>query len=150
MKSYSDYLQLYIRLALGIGFIYPVLDRTGFLGPADGQNIGWGNWESFLDYTHLLVPYLSRSMSDICGWFATIAETVFGIMLLLGFKTRVTAIGSGLLLLGFAVSMAIFLGFKAPFNYSVFSASAGAFLLAGVAKYSWSIDELFSSENHAS
>lgn len=146
MKSYTAYLQLYIRLALGIGFIYPVLDRIGYLGPADGQNIGWGNWESFLSYTHVLTPYLSKSMSGIAAWLATIAETVFGILLLLGFKTRIVAVGSAFLLMGFAVSMALFLGFKAPFNYSVFSASGGAFLLAIMPEFRWSIDSLISSE----
>jgi hypothetical protein len=37
---------------------------------------------------------------------------------------------SGFLLLGFAVSMAIAINFKAPLDYSVFTASAGAFALS--------------------
>jgi len=32
MRISTDYVQLYLRLALGIGFIVPVLDRIGLLG----------------------------------------------------------------------------------------------------------------------
>jgi len=38
--------------------------------------------------------------------------------------------------------MALSLGIKAPFNYSVFSASAGALLLSAMADYKWSLDKL--------
>jgi putative oxidoreductase len=40
------------------------------------------------------------------------------------------ALGSGVLLLSFALTMTLALGIKAPLNYSVFAASAGAFFLA--------------------
>lgn len=142
MKNQLNYAQLFLRFALGIAFIYAVIDRLGWLGPADGKNIAWGNWQSFLDYTHILVPFLSRSLSDILGLIATVSEAVFGILLIIGFKTRLSAIGSFALLLGFALCMAISLGLKAPFNYSVFSASAGALLLSTTSVYKWSIDNL--------
>jgi hypothetical protein len=48
----------------------------------------------------------------------------------LGAFTRVAAFLSGWLLLLFALSMTFTLGLKAPLNFSVFTASAGAFLLA--------------------
>jgi len=88
MKNNYSYAQIFLRLALGIGFIYAVLDRIGWLGPADGKNIGWGNWTAFLDYTHVLLPMFSRMLSDIFGWIATIAEVVFGILLIFGYKTK--------------------------------------------------------------
>jgi uncharacterized membrane protein YphA (DoxX/SURF4 family) len=53
-----------------------------------------------------------------------------GLALLMGFQTRRIAVVSGLMLLAFALGMTMDLGIKAPLNFSVFSASAGAFLLA--------------------
>jgi putative oxidoreductase len=140
MKNYTSYAQFYLRLALGIGFILPVMDRTGVLGPAGQNNVSWGTWENFLSYTHALLPFLSKSASDIFGLLATIAEAVFGVLLIIGYKTRLTAVGSCLLTLSFALCMAIFTGFKAPFNYSVFPVSAGSLLLSAIPYYKWSID----------
>ena len=142
MKNNYTFAQIFLRLALGIAFIYAVLDRIGWLGPADGKNIAWGNWEAFLDYTHILLPVLNRAQSDIFGWIATIAEVAFGILLIIGYKTRLAALGSFSLLLGFGVCMTLSLGLKAPFNYSVFSASAGALLLTCLSDYKCSIDNL--------
>jgi uncharacterized membrane protein YphA (DoxX/SURF4 family) len=51
-------------------------------------------------------------------------------LLIVGFKTRTVSALSGLLLLSFATSMTTGLGIKTPFDYSVFSAAAAAFLLA--------------------
>jgi hypothetical protein len=63
-------------------------------------------------------------------------------LLLLGWQTRATALLSGSLLLLFAVTMTGVLGIKAPLDASVFSAAAGAFLLASCAEYPFSIDHL--------
>jgi len=67
---------------------------------------------------------------------------VCGLALLVGFQTRRIAVVSGLMLLAFALGMTMGLGIKAPFSYSVFSASAGAFLLATNADDPLSIDTL--------
>lgn len=142
MKNYSTYAQLYVRLALAIGFIYPVLDRIGWLGPAGQHNVSWGNWDNFQVYVHVLLPFLSKSVSDVMGWLATIAELLFAVLLLIGYYTRVAAIGSFILTLTFAICMATFTGFKAPFNYSVFAVSAAALLLSSLPYYKWSIDNL--------
>ena len=66
------------------------------------------------------------------AWMATATETALGVALLLGVFPRLVAALSGILLLTFAVTMALALGIKAPLDASVFSASAGAFLLAVV------------------
>jgi len=134
--------QIYLRLALGIGFILPVLDRLGFLGAPGTPNVGWGNWENFAKYTHSLMPYLNASVSNLFGIVATISEIAFGIMLLIGFKTRFAAFGSFLLTLAFALSMLFFAGYREPFNYSVFTASAAALILAILPDYKWSLDSL--------
>lgn len=137
----KEYPQLLLRLALGIGFILPVLDRLGFLGLPGEPNVGWGNWENFIDYTHSLMPYLNRPLANIIGTVATVAEVLFGILLIAGFKTRYVALGSFALTLAFALSMLFFAGYRAPFNYSVFVCSTASLLLASVSNYRWSLDD---------
>ncbi|NOT76198.1 MAG: DoxX family membrane protein [Cyclobacteriaceae bacterium] len=139
-SSTTRYAQLYLRLALGIGFIYPVLDRFGVLGPAGQNSVGWGSWQNFQDYTFMLLPFLGRSLSDVMAWIATFAEAIFGVLLIIGFQTRLVALGSFALTALFALSMAFSFHIKEPFNYSVFAASAGALLLSCVSHYSWSAD----------
>ncbi len=139
MKSTFDIPQLFLRFALGIGFLLPVMDRFGWLGAAGVHGNAWGNWENFVNYTHSLMPYLSKSFAGVLAIIATLAEVVFGIALLIGFKIRLAAFGSFLLTLIFALSMFIFLGPRVPFNYSVFVDSAAALLLAYIPGYRWSI-----------
>lgn len=136
----QDCAQLLLRFAIGIGFILPVLDRLGILGSPGDPNVGWGNWTNFIDYTNSLMPYLNKSLANIMGWIATIAEAVFGILLIIGFKTRTVALGSFALTLAFALSMLFFAGYRAPFNYSVFVCSTASFLLASISTYRFSID----------
>jgi uncharacterized membrane protein YphA (DoxX/SURF4 family) len=64
------------------------------------------------------------------------------VALVLGAFTRVAAFLSGILLLLFALAMAFALGLEVPLSFSVFSASAGAFLLAACGEYSCSLDSL--------
>lgn len=146
MKNTQQLAQIFLRLALGIGFILPVLDRLGMLGAAGDPNVGWGNWTNFIDYTNSLMPYLNHNMANIMGVIATVAEIIFGVLLIIGFKIRITAYGSFLLTLSFALSMLIFAGYRAPFNYSVFTASAASLLLATIPFYNWSIDKLLNTK----
>lgn len=76
------------------------------------------------------------------AWAATVAETTLGLALVAGLFTRWTAFASGALLLLFALTMTFALGLKAPLDFSVFSASGGAFLLAAFGQYPWSVDSL--------
>lgn len=120
-------IKLFLRLAIGSGFLSAVADRFGFWSP----NISaWGNWDSFLEYTKIINPWFSESLILIIGGVATTAEVVFGVCLILGFKTEFFAKLSGYLLLIFALSMWFSTGIKGPLDYSVFTASAGAFALS--------------------
>ncbi|BCT26789.1 hypothetical protein BVAD3_04630 [Bacillus velezensis] len=58
-----------------------------------------------------------------------IFETILGILLIIGFKTRITAVLSGAMLIIFALGLTVGTGFKTSLDYSVFSASAGAIIL---------------------
>lgn len=132
--------QFLLRLALGIGFILPVLDRIGLIGAPGSSGVAWGNWSNFTDYTHSLVPYLSRPLANTAGLIATVGEVVFGILLIIGYKTKWAALGSFGLTLIFAVSMFFFANYRAPFSYSVFVVSFSSLLLAGLPQHKWSMD----------
>src|ERR1700710_2241542 len=101
MKTTQNYAQLYLRLSLGTGFLLPVTDRLGWLGPAGQHNVDWGRWDNFVAYTHLLMPYLSRPLTNLMGILATLAEVCFGLQFLLGYKIKLAAWGAFLLTLTF-------------------------------------------------
>jgi len=140
MNNTPHFAQLFLRLALGIGFILPVMDRFGWLGLPGSPTVGWGNWTLFLDYTSSLMPFLSRSAANIMAILATAGELIFAVLLIVGYKIRLAATGSFLLTLAFALSMLIFANYRAPFNYSVFVVSAASLLLATLPTYKWSIE----------
>jgi uncharacterized membrane protein YphA (DoxX/SURF4 family) len=125
----SEIVRLFARLSLGLSFLAAVADRFGLWGPHGAKNVSWGDFAHFVEYTGAVMSLFPRSWAVPSAWAATAAETLFGILLVAGFKTRVASVLSGLLLLLFAMGMATGLGIKTPFDYSVFSAAAAAFLL---------------------
>lgn len=130
--------QLFLRLAISVTMLSAVADRFGFWG----DNSAWGNWENFEKYTRQLTFFLPETLSTFSAYTATFLEILFPLMLILGFKTRIAAYGTGILLLVFALSMTIALGIKAPLDYSVWVGSAAAFLLATQKEFYFSIDTL--------
>jgi uncharacterized membrane protein YphA (DoxX/SURF4 family) len=70
-------------------------------------------------------------MIPFLAWAATVAETSLGILLILGLWPRWVSLASAILLVMFGIAMAISFGVKSPLDYSVFSASGDAVLLAG-------------------
>lgn len=135
-----EYATLYLRIALAAAFLTSVTDRLGVWGLYGTANVAWGDMTHFMIYTAKLNPWFPKSIIPAVAWFVTCAETLLGAALLLGFQTRKAAQLSGWLLLAFAVGMTAGTGIKSTLNASVFSASAGAFLLARDAAYPLSID----------
>jgi uncharacterized membrane protein YphA (DoxX/SURF4 family) len=138
----TDYIMVFLRIALGIAFLSAVADRFGLWGTYGQPNVGWGDFSRFVDYTRQLNWFAPTAVIPALAWAATFAEILLGLALVLGFFTQVAALLSGLMLLVFALTMTFALGVKAPLNYSVFSSCAGAFLLAAYGKYLLSIDAL--------
>ena len=136
----ATYTTLSMRLALGSTFLAAVTDRCGLWGPPGTRNVAWGNFDTFLAYAAQLNPYLPAAWIPMVGWGVILAEAACGLALIAGFQTQKVAVGSGLLLVAFALAMTMGLGVKAPFNYSVFSAAAGAFLRATRSHDSVSMD----------
>jgi len=118
---------LYLRLALGASFLSGIADRFGLY---TGRNVGYGNFTGFLHYTAKVNSFMPASAIPFLGWSATALELSFGIALVAGIWLRWAALGSSFLLVLFGTAMAISFGIKSPLDYSVFSASAGALVLA--------------------
>jgi len=118
---------LYARFALGAAFLSGIADRFGLY---TGRNVGYGNFAGFLDYTAKVNSFMPASTIPFLAWAATAAELSLGILLILGVWPRRVALASALLLVLFGTAMAISFGIKSPMDYSVFSASSAAVLLA--------------------
>jgi putative oxidoreductase len=117
---------LYARIALGAAFLSGIGSRFGLYG----KNVGYGNFANFVKYTAEVNSFMPAFTIPLLAWSATVAELVLGIALILGVWPRWVALGSAVLLALFGITMAISFGIKSPLDYSVFSASAAALLLA--------------------
>ncbi|NOY46851.1 MAG: DoxX family protein [Chlorobi bacterium] len=120
-------IKLFLRIAIALGFLSAVVDRFGFWAK---DVSAWGNWDSFLEYTQLINPWMPSSIIPFVGVVVTVIEIVCAVSLLIGFKVELFSKISGFLLLLFAIAMITSTGIKGVFDYSVLSASAGAFALS--------------------
>ncbi|WP_394846251.1 DoxX family membrane protein [Pendulispora brunnea] len=135
--------QLVVRFGLGTAFLSAVADRFGLWGPAGTPGVAWGDFLHFTMYTRDITWFMPALLTPLLAWMATIGETLFGVLLLLGYRTRETALGAGGLLLTFALSMTVSSpGLHGVFTYSVLSAAGAALLLATVPDPAWSFDAL--------
>ena len=116
----------YARVALGAAFLSGIASRFGLFG----KNVGYGNFANFVKYTAEVNSFMPAYTIPFLAWSSTVAELVLGIALILGVWPRWAALGSAVLLALFGMAMAISFGIKSPLDYSVFSASAAAVLLA--------------------
>jgi uncharacterized membrane protein YphA (DoxX/SURF4 family) len=133
---------VFLRFALGLSFLSAVADRFGWWGASGQPNVDWGNFARFVEYTGKLNWFLPHAIIPALAVVATCAEILFGLLLLAGWQTRITALCSAILLMTFGLSMTLALGIKAPLNFSVFSAAGGSLLLATCTAFPFSVDEL--------
>jgi putative oxidoreductase len=117
---------LYARVALGSAFLSAVASRLGIWE----RSLGLKHFANFLQYAAQVLSFLPPVAIPYFAWAATACETTLGVLLVLGFWPRWTAIASAILLAMFGISMAISFGLQSPLDYSVFSASGAAVLLA--------------------
>ena len=136
-------IKLFLRTAISLGFLSAVADRLG-MWPTETST--WGNWESFLQYTQLINPWFPEAIIPAIGTIATIAEIIFALFLIVGFKTELFAKLSGMLLLIFALSMTFSTGIKGAFDYSVFTAAAAAFALSTYKEKYMELDSLLKNK----
>lgn len=119
--------RIYARVALGAAFLSAVAGRFGL----------WDHkidlkyfFVDFFKYTAEVNSFLPKALIPTIAWSATIAETSLGILLIAGVWKRWTYLASAVLLALFGTAMAISFGLKSPLDYSVYSASGAATLLA--------------------
>ena len=122
----ENIIKLFLRTAIALSFLSAVADRFGLWGQKYSV---WGDWDNFVDYTKVINPWFPDSTIEAIAVLATGAEILFAVCLLIGYKTELFAKLSGVLLLIFGLSMTFSTGIKGALDYSVFSASAGAFAL---------------------
>jgi putative oxidoreductase len=136
MKKHQDTATLLLRIALAIGFLSAVFSRLGLWGEYSS------GWQNFVAYAGKVNSFAPKNSIPIIAILSTVLETLFALMLLTGYKTRLAATGATILTLLFALAMTFSFGIKDPLDYSVFVFSAAAFLLATMPQYRWSIDEI--------
>jgi putative oxidoreductase len=141
MKKYQDMSILGLRLALAFGFLSAVASRLSLW-----ENHSSG-WENFLKYAQQVNSFASENTAWVLAVTSTILETVFALLLLIGYKTRFAAIGTALLTLLFALAMTYSFGIKEPLDYSVFVVCAATFLLSTMPQYRWSVDDFILKNN---
>jgi putative oxidoreductase len=135
-------ISVYLRLSIGIVYLWEVADRLGILGAHGQPHVGWGDWGHFISYAEKVMAFLPGGVIPALAVIASIGEAGFGLLLVFGLFTRVVAMGSGILSGCFAIAMAISFGIDSPFAYSVFALSAGSLQLATLPAYGWSLDAL--------
>jgi uncharacterized membrane protein YphA (DoxX/SURF4 family) len=143
-SKFAGYASLLLRIGLGVGFLSAVADRLGLWGAFGQPNVEWGNFSRFLEYTHTLNWYLPVAMIPPLGIIATGAEILLGFLLLVGWRTRVTALLSAFLMLVFGAAMTLALGIKAPLNFAVLTGIGGSLLLSTCESFPYSVDEFLS------
>lgn len=128
---------LYARIALGATFLCVVGSRFGIWQGEPSM----AHFPSFLQRTAQLNFFMPAASIPFLAWSATIFETSLGLALVLGGMIGLVAIrdhrwlrwvamAAAILLAIFATMMTLATGIQAPLDYSVFSASACALLLA--------------------
>ena len=124
--SWARWAAFYARVTLGAAFLSGIADRFGLYG----SKVGYGDFAGFVRYTAQVNSFMPPSTIPFLAWAATVAEVFFGIALIVGIWRVWVALGAAALLILFGTAMAISFGIKSPLDYSVFSASAAALLVA--------------------
>lgn len=117
---------VYARVALGAAFLSAVASRFGLWD----RTLDLDHFARFVRYTGEVNSFMPNATIPLIAWCATVAESILGVALIAGIQIRRAALGSAVLLALFATAMAVSFGLKSPLDYSVFSASAGALMLA--------------------
>ncbi|WP_313000066.1 DoxX family membrane protein [Chryseobacterium gleum] len=141
MKTQQDMAVFLLRIALAFGFLSAVASRLSLWGAKSS------GWKKFAEYTADTNSFLPQSWAPAIAVLSTTAELSIGILLLLGYQVKKTALCASILTLLFAVAMSISYGIKEPLDYSVFAFSAGAFLLSTFSRYVWSLDQFNINNN---
>src|SRR5512138_202996 len=93
MRSFSSVL---LRLALGLSFISAVADRFSWWGAFGRPNVAWGSFARFEAYTAKLNWFMPQAMIPTLAVLSTCVELLLGLLLVVGWHTRIAAACGGL------------------------------------------------------
>lgn len=141
MNKYQDIAIMALRVATALNFLSPVADRFGLWGKPGENGVIWGNYDNFLNYAAQVNSFAPPALIPFLAGAATALEVMLSILLIVGFKTRLAAVGSSGLTLLFAIAMTYSFGVKSPLDAAVFVDFSSSLLLATVPRYKWSLDE---------
>jgi len=79
---------VFLRFALGLSFLSAVADRFASWGSFGEPHVAWGTFARFVAYTGQLNWFLPKGTITTLAIIATCAETILGVLLLLGWQTR--------------------------------------------------------------
>lgn len=136
--------QFFLRIALSASFLSAVADRFGLWGKPGSAGVNWGSWENFVQYSNAVNSFVPAQLGEMLAIIATSLEVLFPILLLVGYKIRLTAMLSGAMLVSFALAMTVSFGIKPSLDYSVWTGAAACFLLSAIGTYAYSIDNVLS------
>src|SRR5215813_11101458 len=91
-ENRTEIARLFARFALGASFLSAVADRFGLWGPYEAKNVSWGDFAHFVEYTGAVTSVFPSSLTVSFAWAATAAETLFGMLLIAGFKVRIASV----------------------------------------------------------
>jgi uncharacterized membrane protein YphA (DoxX/SURF4 family) len=123
-----------------IGLLGRLVVAGAFLSALPGR---FSNWPGFVRFAGNVNSFLPQEVVPAVAVVATVMECVLCAAILLGIKTRWSAVGSGVLLFFFATAMAI--SGLSQAEWAVYVLSAGAFALATIDASFLSVDRLLAS-----
>jgi len=124
---------LFLRVVLAFGLLAAVGARFGlFDAPAA--------FDSFAFWTTRLFGLAPQAIVPVMRWIVPVLELVLALLLLVGVRTRLAALVTGILFVAVAAAMSIHAGWTAPFHAAVLTTAAAAFALQAIGAGRVSLD----------
>ncbi|MFI6363009.1 hypothetical protein ACIBG0_09700 [Nocardia sp. NPDC050630] len=119
-----------VRILLGALFAGSVADRFGLLGAPGADDVSWGDYSAFTEYTRTLTPQILDWSVPALAAIATGTETLLAIGLIFGVAAKLTARAATAVLIVFAAAMWTSVGFDEMCSYGVLVVASGAAILS--------------------
>src|SRR5215813_12966341 len=94
----------FLRLSVSGGFLSGVADRLGIWGAPGTPDVAWGAWAPFVEYTAKLNWFAPAPVVSFLALASSFGETVPALGLIVVSQLRGVALGSGLLLVSYALT----------------------------------------------
>lgn len=122
---------------LAVAFLGSVADRFGLFGGPGSAGVSWGSFSAFIVYTREVNAFLPGSLAPVMAVTATGAELTIGLGIVFGHWQSFAARVATCVLIAFGLAMTISLGWRSPFEYSVWLLVGGSWMLALPQASSW-------------